>query len=1266
MPRRAWAVVRASQSDSAAVRKLDIAIVDKEGQVALQLSGFSTRAVQDSEPVGASQTVLAVPEWKVQAVTACALQEGPYSAHWVILCEVEAEFGFEADMAPARCIRLKADEYSLEARYSSYAAQLLKQLQEMVSNGLRSAVLVQLVVPLSEVVLQGLSGLLRSAQREYPLLAGQVVVVESKAALAKRLEAEASAGVAVVRYSSAGREVLSFREWESSSASDELLPWRAGGVYWITGGLGGLGRVFAQAIAQQVKAAVVVLSGRQRELGPKEEAFIEGLKEQGLRVDYRAVEVSEAGAMRELAQEIVAQYGRLNGVIHSAGVLNDGLLVNKSPEQLEQVLRPKVRGLVALDEATHDMGLEWLVLCSSMTSVVGNVGQSDYGAANGFMDSYAQYRQGLVEVGQRQGRTVSVSWPLWAEGRMQIEARTIARLRKAIGLEPLPSRAGVDALSQVLSQPASHVVVLHGERKRLLAYLRSASEAPALPQLTPVAVISQEEGLQEAAERYLARLVAGSLKLPVERIDAQAPLEQYGIDSLMVVALTRELEGTFGPLPATLFFEYQSLAAVTQYFLEYHTGVLADLLGKQNQAQLPNGDLPSEAAVPAPLGRRRRRRGLGVPAPASALTRGPLDIAIVGLSGRYPKAKTVAEYWANLIQGVDCITEIPLERWDWRDYFDSHKGREGKSYSKWGGFLEGVDRFDPLFFNISPREAQLMDPQERLFLQCAYSAIEDAGYTRESFGASAGSNGWLRQVGVFVGVMYEEYQLYGAQAQRQGVGIALAGSASSIANRVSYYCNFQGPSLAVDTMCSSSLTAIHLACQSLRQVGCRVAIAGGVNVTIHPNKYLILSQGQFASSQGRCMSFGEGGDGFVPGEGVGAVVLKPLQEAIADGDHIYGVIKGSAINHGGKTNGYTVPNPKAQGEVISQALEESGIHPRVISYVEAHGTGTALGDPIEIAGLSQAFGAQTQETQYCAIGSAKSNVGHCESAAGIAGLTKVLLQMQHGRLVKSLHSEKLNPHIDFSCTPFVVQREFGDWLRPVLLLDGHQREYPRSAGISSFGAGGSNAHLIVEEYVAPAREATAIRGPVAVVLSARSQERLQVQVQQLLAYLDEHEVNLADLAYTLQVGREALGVRLALVASSVEELKRKLAHVSQNKPSLEEVYRGEVKRNQEMLAVFRADEELQEAISKWVARGKVGKLAELWVQGLVVDWAALYDESKPQRLSLPTYPFAQERYWCASSRYCVETGTFNDKLFGWDWQVGHGVMCLVESLGLNG
>ncbi|WP_230646940.1 polyketide synthase, partial [Bradyrhizobium sp. Leaf401] len=384
----------------------------------------------------------------------------------------------------------------------------------------------------------------------------------------------------------------------------------------------------------------------------------------------------------------------------------------------------------------------------------------------------------------------------------------------------------------------------------------------------------------------------------------------------------------------------------------------------------------------------------------------------------------------------------------------------------------------PLFFNISPREAEFMDPQERLFLQCVYEALEDAGHTRETLGQDRGPDGLGLggNVGVYVGVMYEEYQLYGAQEQARGRPISLPGNASSIANRVSYFCNFHGPSMAVDTMCSSSLTALHLACQSLQRGGCDLAIAGGVNVSIHPNKYLLLGLGKFVSSKGRCESFGEGGDGYVPGEGVGAVLLKPLSKAIADGDQIYGVIKATAVNHGGKTNGYTVPNPGAQASVIGRALKEAGLNARAMGYIEAHGTGTSLGDPIEIAGLTKAFREHTADRQFCAIGSAKSNIGHCESAAGIAGLTKVLLQLKHGQLVPSLHSEVLNPHIDFANSPFVVQQGLSDWPRPVLEENGMRKEHPRMAGISSFGAGGSNAHVVIEEYVAPARPVVEVSG----------------------------------------------------------------------------------------------------------------------------------------------------------------------------------------------
>ncbi|MGH9486284.1 MAG: beta-ketoacyl synthase N-terminal-like domain-containing protein, partial [Terriglobales bacterium] len=670
----------------------------------------------------------------------------------------------------------------------------------------------------------------------------------------------------------------------------------------------------------------------------------------------------------------------------------------------------------------------------------------------------------------------------------------------------------------------------------------------------------------------MKRQLARTLKLAVEKVEVDAALEKYGVDSVLALRMVGDLERVFGRLPKTLLFEQRSVRALVAYFMSAHRERLQALLQpkwREVGESVPEGERASGGARALGRSRVALRPARSVEGVGGGRREGggALDIAIVGISGRYPQARTLEEFWENLRSGKDCITEIPAQRWDHSRYFGK-KGAVGKCYSKWGGFIEGVEEFDALFFNISPREAQYMDPQERLFLQCVYETLEDAGHTRESVGGVEGVQAGRRDVGVFVGVMYEEYQLYAAQAQAQGRSLAVGGYAASIANRVSYYHDFSGPSLAVDTMCSSSLTAIHLACESLRRGECVAAIAGGVNVSIHPNKYLLLSQGQFVSSEGLCRSFGEGGDGYVPGEGVGAVLLKPLRRAQEEGDHIYGVIKASAINHGGRTNGYTVPSPQGQAQVIDRALRESGLSARQISYIEAHGTGTALGDPIEIAGLAQAFGQGSgAEGGCCAIGSVKSNIGHCESAAGIAALTKVLLQMKHGLLVPSLHSEVLNPHIDFERTPFVVQRTLQEWRRP--LVGGC--EVDRVAGISSFGAGGANAHLIVAEY---RQEGGGRQGdgvpqaggvPQVVVLSGKSEERVREQTGRLLRALSGFgEEDLGDIAYTLQVGREALEYRLATVVGTLEELRGRLQRYVQGE-EVEELYVGEVKRNKEAL-----------------------------------------------------------------------------------------------------
>ena len=435
-------------------------------------------------------------------------------------------------------------------------------------------------------------------------------------------------------------------------------------------------------------------------------------------------------------------------------------------------------------------------------------------------------------------------------------------------------------------------------------------------------------------------------------------------------------------------------------------------------------------------------------------------------------------------------------------------------------------------------------------------------------------------------------------------------------------------------MCSASLTAIHEACEHLLRDECELAIAGGVNLYLHPSNYILLCMGRMLSRQGQCKSFGRGGDGMAPGEGVGTVLLKRLSQAEADGDHIYGVIKGSSINHGGKTNGYTVPNPTAQKEVVRGAISRAGVDARAISYIEAHGTGTELGDPIEIAGLTQAFREYTTDQQFCAIGSAKSNIGHCESAAGIAGLTKVLMQMKYGQLAPSLHTEELNPNIDFEKTPFVVQRELGEWKRPRITAAGQTRERPRMAGISSFGAGGANAHLIVEEYVAlnDHQRTTTIdeRQSSIIVLSAKTEDQLKSQARNLVSAIHARRLTDADLpsvAYTLQTGREAMEERVAVIVNTTKELEEKLQAFAESRAEIGEVYRGQVRHGRESLTLFVGDEEFGETINKWIQRGKLGKLADLWVKGFDIDWNKLYAERKPRRISLPTYPFAREHYW---------------------------------------
>ncbi|MFR9749865.1 SDR family NAD(P)-dependent oxidoreductase [Nocardia sp. 004] len=723
----------------------------------------------------------------------------------------------------------------------------------------------------------------------------------------------------------------------------------------------------------------------------------------------------------------------------------------------------------------------------------------------------------------------------------------------------------------------------------------------------------------QTAETYLRRLLAEYCRLDPERIRTRIPLQDYGIDSVLISKMNERLETDFGPLPSTLFFEYRTVRDLAGYLADEHAARLAALTADPNPATALSGG-ETATVHPEPPDHSK-------PEPAPAPHRLAVgdsgdvedDIAVIGMAGRFPMAGDIEQFWANLVAGRDCIVEVPPQRWDHREYLSEDPDEPGTTYARWGGFLDDVDAFDARFFGITPKDAEEMDPQQRLFLETSWTALEDAGYSPERLRASAAARG-LPDAGVFAGVGYAEYQAF--------VGVPISGY-FAVANRVSYHFGFDGPSLAVDTACSASLTALHLACASLRRGEAAYALAGGVNVSIHPGKYLLLGYGRWASTDGRCRSFGAGGDGYVPGEGVVTLVLKPLRHARADGDRVYGVIRGSALNHGGHTNGFTVPNPAAQADLIGRTLTEAGVAAEDIGYVEAHGTGTALGDPIEIAALTRAYRRSTSESGYCGIGSAKSVIGHLEAAAGAAGVVKALLQLRHDTMAPTLHSDPPNPGIDFTTTPFRIIDRPTAWPR---LGNGK----PRITAVSSFGAGGSNAHMILAdaERTVPTHEDDL---PRIVVLSARDADRLTELTARMAERLREHPLPLPDVAWTLAVGRTAFEHRLALVATSTAELVELLdrAATSHSSRPVEGllVFRGVARTHRELDELPGESEADRAQVRALSHSGNLPRLAELWTSGWTVDWEHTYQRPFGRIVSLPGYPFARRRYWIVPEDY---------------------------------
>ncbi len=647
-----------------------------------------------------------------------------------------------------------------------------------------------------------------------------------------------------------------------------------------------------------------------------------------------------------------------------------------------------------------------------------------------------------------------------------------------------------------LQRQACRETFLGGRLEAVASWSLSPDTAPAgaRPQTVPV-----DEPIcfttSSELEQRLGQELARRLNVPAVSLDLGQPFAEYGLQSVDMVGIVGDLEQWLGrTLPATLLWEYPTVEALAAFLSSGSTGAA-----------------PSEPGS----------RAVKVAATAE-------PVAIIGIGCRFPGgADTPQAFWESLCQGRDAVTQVPPDRWKVQDFLDDDPSAPGKTNTSWGGFIDGVDLFDPEFFGISPREAAQMDPQQRLLAEVAWEALEDAGVVTDQLAGSA--------TGVFIGIATGDYGHLQLQDFNRIDAYTGTGNAFSIAaNRLSYLFDLRGPSIAIDTACSSSLVAVHQACLSLAQGDCSMALAGGVNLILSPALAINFSKARAMAPDGRCKAFDARADGYVRSEGAGVVVLKPLAGALADGDPIYAVISGGAINQDGRTNGLMAPNPHAQEAVLRTAYARADVRPDQVHYVEAHGTGTLLGDPIEAKALSAVVAPGRDPALPCVIGSVKSNLGHLEAAAGIAGLIKVALMVSNRMVPPSLHYHQPNPHIAFQDLSLRVAGSLEPWP----CQDG-----PAVAGVSAFGFGGTNAHLVVQECPPrlPAGGADDGRAHL-LAISARSEEALRnlaLEYETRLAGPGS-EVPLLGLCRAAAVRRVHHEHRLSCVASTSKELCEKL------------------------------------------------------------------------------------------------------------------------------
>lgn len=1271
-PSNLWILVRRKfpALNSAIRRTLDIDFCDEQGRVCVQFKGLSVKQTRDglksslqrsAGELSLNNSILLAPCWKEEKATeesrihADRTPKTDPDRHIVVALEPRPDIE-EAIKERMLTMRKEVTSFHLpycqdkdiNKRYISYAGILLEMIQA-IFNDLREqsgTTLLQLLIQENDQergqaeLFSGLLGMLRTAHHEDPQFLGQLICIDSsenaQTLINKLNENRRSPNDQCVKYSRGQRYV---RRWKpvdqlgmKYKPDNQHLPWKDQGVYLITGGSGALGLIFAEEIARRVKSPTVVLTGR-REIAPNS-LQIEALRNLGAVVDYQQVDVSDECQIKSLVQYVNEKHGPIQGIIHSAGLIRDSFIANKTLDELHQVMSPKVSGLINLDTATRDQPLDFIACFASTSGALGNVGQADYAAANAFYDTYASYRNGLVRKGLRHGHTISLDWPLWKDGGMEVDDATQEILREDLGVVPMATETGIQAFYDAWASGESQVMVLEGDMPRIKGGLLEQERTSEPEQATRDEPLNRD-ALHQKLQASIISIVSETLETDAGDIEATMSLNaELGVDSALMTSIASKLRKAYGvKVTAAKLFRYPTIAKLTDHLLDKHEGevikhfkVIEERPSEGNaENSSATAQIRAEQATPHPRHRQRfleRIHQQSIGDGARAIVGEPsavqIPLAVIGRSCRAAHSEGPDELWENIRSGKDCTHPVPSSRWK--------LSANGRPEALQGGFIKDADKFDAKFFGILPREARGMDPQQRLALEYTWKAIEDAGYSAKSLSGS--------DTAVFIGTSSTDYASPMGTGKIDGYTVTNR-SPAIVAGRISKTLNLRGPCNSIDTGCSASLAALARAADVIRSGRSRMALVGGVHINTVPEAYDIRDAAKMLSPDRRCKTFSAQANGFGPGEGVGIVVVKKLSDAIEDGDHIYAVVRSVYENHGGDAGSLTAPNPEAQADLLQSAYIQAGLDPTRLDYLEAHGTGTEIGDPIEVDAAIEAFERFNKQRENgpepkCALGSIKANIGHTESAAGVLSLIKLTLQIEHRTLAPTIYCERVNPQIQLDRTPFYIPRYSQHWKAQVG-PDG--RELTRLAGVSSFGFGGSNVHVVVEEHIRDAESSNPKNGnegsSYAVLLSAKTPDRLMARARNLFVditkkpYTDD---DLNSIAYVLQVGRDAMPVRLGIVVSSIDVLRNKLMDFVDGNCNVEDLY-SSLSDEAADLGSPTTDIDTARRVDECLRTGDIAEIVRLWVKGTEFDWHRLYGEERPLRIPLPTYSFVGKSYW---------------------------------------